>query len=91
MSDNSNMSGGEGYSQMQGKAEQQDMGGGGGVHGSGIAGGYEGSQASSGTGSFGGMQQGGQSGEKQDWLDKGIEMAGKKAGFNIVSSNWCRL
>ena len=44
---------------------------------------------------LGGQSMGGQmqqpTGEKQDWLDKGIEMAGKKAGFNIVSSNWCRL
>jgi hypothetical protein len=30
-----------------------------------------------------GSQQGGV--EKPDWLDKGIEMAGKKAGVNIVS------
>ncbi len=28
-----------------------------------------------------GQQQGG---EKQDWLDKGIESAGEKAGVNIV-------
>ena len=31
-----------------------------------------------------GTQQ--QGGERQDWLDKGIEFAGKKAGVNIVSA-----
>ena len=46
------------------------MGGGAGSHGSGVAGGYTGS---------------GQTQEKQDWLDKGIEFAGKKAGMNVVS------
>ncbi|KAI0682734.1 hypothetical protein BC835DRAFT_1298187 [Cytidiella melzeri] len=30
---------------------------------------------------------GGQTGEKQDWLDKGIEMAGKKAGVNVSDAN----
>lgn len=39
---------------------------------------------------FGNNQQGGnvqggqQGGEKADWLDKGIEAAGDKAGVNIV-------
>ncbi|RDX46450.1 hypothetical protein K466DRAFT_595685 [Polyporus arcularius HHB13444] len=31
-----------------------------------------------------GQQQGG---EKQDWLDKGIESAGEKAGVNISNQN----
>ena len=73
------------YQQSSAQDEQNSMGGGGGVHGSGIAGGYEGNQQQ-GSGGFGGMgqQQQGQPAEKQDWLDKGIEMAGKKAGVNIV-------
>ena len=62
-------SAGEGYSQMTNSSNDAGMGGGQGVHGSGVAGGYEGS---------------GNTQEKQDWLDKGIEFAGKKAGFNIV-------
>ncbi|KAI0718408.1 hypothetical protein C8T65DRAFT_638980 [Cerioporus squamosus] len=32
-----------------------------------------------------GQQQ--QGGEKQDWLDKGIESAGDKAGVNISNQN----
>ena len=58
---------------------QQDMGGGQGVHGSGVAGGWSGSgdqQAQAGA-------QGAQA-EKQDWLDKGISMAGQKFGVNVV-------
>ena len=41
---------------------------------------------SSSNSSFGqsGQQQTG--GKTQDWLDKGIEFAGKKAGVNIVSA-----
>lgn len=62
---------GQGYDQVSSKSENQGMGGGVGAHGSGVAGGYEGGQQ--------------QPAEKQDWLDKGIEMAGKKTGFNIVS------
>ena len=66
------------------KAENQDMGGGAGAHGSGIAGGWGGPADSQGGVS---QQSGqtGQTGEKQDWLDKGIEFAGKKAGMNVVS------
>ena len=56
------------------------MGGGNGVHGSGVAGGHEGNatqkQAAASSTS---------TGEKQDWLDKGITAAGKKFGFNVVS------
>ena len=44
---------------------------------SGVAGGYEGSQQ-------GAQQQAAPTGEKQDWLDKGITAAGKKFGFNVV-------
>ncbi|EIW56041.1 uncharacterized protein TRAVEDRAFT_50531 [Trametes versicolor FP-101664 SS1] len=42
---------------------------------------------------FGNNQQGGnvqggqQGGEKADWLDKGIEAAGDKAGVNISQKN----
>ena len=40
-----------------------------------------------GTGMTGGGTTGSQpAGEKKDWLDKGIEAAGKKLGFNVVSS-----
>ena len=39
------------------------------------AGGYEGSQQS-------------QTGEKQDWLDKGIESIGSKVGFNVVGVSY---
>ena len=58
---------------------QHDMGGGQGIKGSGVAGGY--------TGSGGSQAQAGAQGaqaEKQDWLDKGISMAGKKFGVNVV-------
>ena len=53
------------------------MGGGHGTHGSGVAGGHEGNTQSQ------SQAQGGTQ-EKQDWLDKGITMAGKKFGLNIV-------
>ena len=33
----------------------------------------------------GGTTSGLPTGEKKDWLDKGIEAAGKKLGFNVVS------
>ncbi|TBU40391.1 hypothetical protein BD309DRAFT_870347 [Dichomitus squalens] len=74
------------------------MGGGRGALGSGIAGGYEGnqsqnqnqgqnqsqnsnqSQSATGTGT-------GQTAEKQDWLDKSLETAGKKFGVNISDAN----
>lgn len=58
--------------QSQGETED-NMGGGYGSHGSGVAGGYEGSN----------NQQSTQ--EKQDWLDKGISSVGQKLGVNIVS------
>ncbi len=61
---------GQGYDSMTNSSNDTGMGGGAGAHGSGVAGGYEGS---------------GQTQEKKDWLDKGIEFAGKKAGFNVVS------
>ena len=42
---------------------------------------------------LGGQSMGGQTqqptGEKQDWLDKGIEAAGKKFGFNVVRPFCC--
>lgn len=37
-------------------------------------------------GQQGGTTQGGQGQERQDWLDKGIQGAGKEAGVNIVST-----
>ena len=43
--------------------------------GMGVSGGYEGSQQS-------------QTGEKQDWLDKGIESIGSKVGFNVVGVSY---
>ncbi|KAJ3481022.1 hypothetical protein NLI96_g7944 [Meripilus lineatus] len=61
---------------------QHDMGGGQGIKGSGVAGGY--------TGSGGSQAQAGAQGaqaEKQDWLDKGISMAGKKFGVNVSQEN----
>ncbi|OSD07708.1 hypothetical protein PYCCODRAFT_1401669 [Trametes coccinea BRFM310] len=78
----------EGFNQGQGQggaydelqsSQSNDMGGGQGAMGSGVAGGYEGNQQS---------QQPQQSGtEKKDWLDKGIEAIGKKAGINISDKN----
>lgn len=73
MSTENQMNVGGGYEQAASKPENQDMGGGVGAHGSGVAGGYEGNQQ--------------QSGEKKDWLDKGIEFAGKKAGVNVSDAN----
>ncbi|TCD60932.1 hypothetical protein EIP91_009285 [Steccherinum ochraceum] len=64
------------------RSDDQGMGGGQGAHGSGVAGGYEGTQPAQSTQ---GTQQ--QTGEKQDWLDKGITAAGKKLGFNVSESN----
>ncbi|KAI0084980.1 hypothetical protein BDY19DRAFT_997216 [Irpex rosettiformis] len=63
---------GEGYDQMTKSSTDAGMGGGQGVHGSGVAGGYQGS---------------GNTQEKQDWLDKGLESVGKKAGFNLSDAN----
>lgn len=57
---------------------QNDMGGGNGTHGSGVAGGYEGNSQNQ-TQTQSGTQ------EKQDWLDKGISSVGQKFGINIVS------
>ncbi|KAL7284412.1 hypothetical protein ACG7TL_001702 [Trametes sanguinea] len=69
------------YDEMQ-SSQSNDMGGGQGAMGSGVAGGYEGNQQS---------QQPQQTGtEKKDWLDKGIEAIGKKAGINIVSTTVAR-
>jgi len=64
---------GAGYDQASQSSNDDGMGGGAGAQGSGVAGGYGGSQQ--------------QSGEKQDWLDKGIEAAGQKAGFNVSNAN----
>ncbi|GJE93899.1 hypothetical protein PsYK624_100640 [Phanerochaete sordida] len=69
---------GGGYEQAASKPENQAMGGGEGAHGSGVAGGWDGQS---------GQQQQQQPAEKQDWLDKGIEFAGKKAGVNISDAN----
>ncbi|KAJ8475358.1 hypothetical protein ONZ51_g6596 [Trametes cubensis] len=63
------------YDQMQ-SAQSSDMGGGQGAMGSGVAGGYSGNQS-----------QSQPSGEKRDWLDKGIEAIGKKVGVNISDKN----
>lgn len=73
------------YNQLQSSQGENDMGGGRGAMGSGVAGGYEGSNQEETQ-----SQTQGQTGEKQDWLDKGIESFGKKAGINIVSfvSGW---
>ncbi|KAI0634897.1 hypothetical protein C8Q77DRAFT_1054645 [Trametes polyzona] len=61
------------YDEMQ-SSQSESMGGGQGAMGSGVAGGYSGNQQSS-------------TGEKKDWLDKGIESLGKKAGVNISDKN----
>ena len=68
------------YDEMQ-RSQGGDMGGGGAVAGSGVAGGYENNQNQSQPAT--GMAQ---TGEKQDWLDKGIEAAGRKFGINVVST-----
>lgn len=74
---------GGGYDNMQ-QSGQDDMGGGRGAMGSGVSGGYEGNQSNQ-QGQQGQQnQQGqGQTQEKQDWLDKGLTMMGKKAGMNV--------
>ncbi|KAI0682733.1 hypothetical protein BC835DRAFT_1398696 [Cytidiella melzeri] len=71
---------GAGYDQMTNSADDTGMGGGQGVHGSGVAGGYGGQSQSQ-------TQTQSQPAEKQDWLDKGLEMAGKKAGYNLSDAN----
>lgn len=65
---------------MSGSQNDQGMGGGYGTHGSGVAGGYEGNQASQSKQTASSQQ----AGEKQDWLDKGITAVGKKFGYNVV-------
>ncbi|KAI0339340.1 hypothetical protein BDW22DRAFT_1400583 [Trametopsis cervina] len=62
---------GGGYDSLTQSAGDEGMGGGAGAHGSGVAGGHEGQTGA----------------EKQDWLDKGIEWAGKKAGVNVSDQN----
>lgn len=71
------------------------MGGGQGAMGSGVAGGHEGSASNNANANFSsdassaqGMGQG-QPAEKQDWLDKGLEAVGKKAGYSMVSALDC--
>lgn len=64
---------GDGYGQMTNSQNDTGMGGGAGTHGSGVAGGYEGNQQ--------------QPAEKQDWLDKGLQFASKKVGYNLVRSS----
>ncbi|KAL1939355.1 hypothetical protein VTO73DRAFT_10158 [Trametes versicolor] len=66
------------YDNMQSSNASSNMGGGQGAMGSGVAGGYSGNQSSN-TSS--------QTGEKKDWLDKGLESLGKKAGFNLSDKN----
>jgi len=89
---------GPGYTDsMSQDTQDQGMGGGAGTHGSGVAGGYEGSAAQSGnmqsqgdaTQDQGAAAQapGGTAQEKQDWLDKGIQGGGKKFGFNVSQQN----
>ena len=74
------------YDELQ-RSQGGDMGGGRAAAGSGVAGGYEGQgqQAQAAAGGQGQQQQQQQAGKKQDWLDKGIESAGKKVGANVVS------
>ncbi|KAH9949691.1 hypothetical protein B0H21DRAFT_726892 [Amylocystis lapponica] len=74
-----------GYGQAQG-GQQESMGGGVGSMGSGVAGGYSGQQQQSGQPQAQGQTQD-QAQEKQDWLDKGIEFLGKKAGVNVSNQN----
>ena len=71
------------YNELQNSQGNSDMGGGRGAMGSGVAGGYGGSS--------GYQQQQSQTGEKKDWLDKGIDALGDKAGFNIVSCPQCEI
>ncbi|EMD36229.1 hypothetical protein CERSUDRAFT_95573 [Gelatoporia subvermispora B] len=68
-----------------GMGGEDQMGGGQGLFGSGVAGG--GGQAPSNQQQQ--QQQQGQSqpAEKQDWLDKGIEWASQKAGYNMSDQN----
>ncbi|KAI0827184.1 hypothetical protein BC628DRAFT_1418762 [Trametes gibbosa] len=68
------------YDELQG-SQPGGMGGGQGAMGSGVAGGYSGNQQQT------QQSQQTQTGEKQDWLDKGIEAIGKKAGFSISNKN----
>ncbi|KAI0353333.1 hypothetical protein OH77DRAFT_1458393 [Trametes cingulata] len=63
------------YDEMQ-SSQSNNMGGGQGAMGSGVAGGYSGQS---------GQTQ--PTGEKQDWLDKGLEAVGKKAGVNVSDKN----
>ena len=65
------------YSEMQSSQGSDDMGGGRGAMGSGVAGGYGGTS--------GNQQQ--VQGEKKDWLDKGISALGNKFGVNVVSAS----
>ena len=86
---------GTGYESVQGGlqqgAQQHDMGGGRGAMGSGVAGGHEGSASSnnasgntSNVSNDASAAQGAPA-EKKDWLDKGFEAVGKKAGYSMVS------
>ena len=65
------------YSEMQSSQGSDDMGGGRGTMGSGVAGGYGGTS--------GNQQQ--VQGEKKDWLDKGISALGDKFGVKVVSAS----
>ncbi|KZT63181.1 hypothetical protein DAEQUDRAFT_734112 [Daedalea quercina L-15889] len=78
---------GSAYDSMQGGQQQQgSMGGGQGAFGSGVAGGYGSNNSQSQQTAQGQNQNQSQTGEKQDWLDKGIEALGAKAGHNISNS-----
>lgn len=76
------------YDELQ-RSQGGDMGGGHATAGSGVAGGYEGGQqsqpATAGQGQQGQQQQ--QTAERQDWLDKGAQAAGKKVGVNVSAKN----
>ncbi|KAI0916094.1 hypothetical protein AcV5_002939 [Taiwanofungus camphoratus] len=94
--DNSSSTGSQGYAnQGQGtgggydntqQTQQQDMGGGRGAFGSGVAGGYEGNQ-NQGQQNQGQEQQQnpGQGQQQQNWLDKGVGYVGQKAGVNVTN------
>jgi len=71
---------GGGYDNLQ-QSQQDGMGGGQGAMGSGVAGGYDGNsqqQQNQNQNQSSGQNQG-----QQDWLDKGIEFMGQKAGMNV--------
>ncbi|KAI1798445.1 hypothetical protein LXA43DRAFT_31255 [Ganoderma leucocontextum] len=74
------------YDELQ-RSQGGDMGGGRAAAGSGVAGGYESHEQQSQPASAGEGQRQQQTGEKQDWLDKGFESVGKKVGINVSDKN----